>query len=429
MKIRTILIAAMLAVSGLTQAQISEDSFKKAVDYVNCKTVEFSLKNKADILKQYHILKQYQQSCSCKDGAANTEIGNFLARVGGYDATIALANEIESLKTSYSKGRKTNEDAILFLTETAFKDKTKYQKLFKFADKRNSDATFATFKSDLKKELLPILSTIVESSNTNGQSPASEAKETKQTLDERVNVLEQRHEPKIEDKGWFDGFTFQIDVFSIILSILLMFLILKIVYGGSDGGSDVSENIKSYVRSKINDAQFKSSGHSGSGASSFEINKLKDEIEKLRGEVRQLSSKIESSKIPLEIVQPKYEQQSWQDTKQPEVKSETFFLSTPNSDGSFNDSSVSPAYKEGASIYKFTKVGNNRAKFQIDEREASVKLALTYPDKSIDPVCDAVNAFNPKAKRITTVDVGEAELLNDKWIVNKSQKAKIRYES
>jgi hypothetical protein len=233
----------------------------------------------------------------------------------------------------------------------------------------------------------------------------------------------------VEDKGWFDGFTFQIDVFSIILSVVIMFLTLKIAYGGSDGGSDVSESIKSYVIKTINDALFKSGDNSGSGASSFEVNKLKDEIEKLRGEVKQLSYKIESSKIPLEIIQPRYEQQSWQDTKQPDVKSETFFLSTPNSDGSFNDSSVSPTYKEGASIYRFTKVGNNRAKFQIDDREASVKLALTYPDKSIDPVCDAVNAFNPKAKRITTVDVGEAELLNDKWIVNKSQKAKIRYES
>jgi len=423
MKIRTILIAAMLAVSGLTQAQVSEDAFKKAVDYVNCKTVELSLNSKHD------ILEQYKQSCSCNNGASFNEINNLLKSVSDVDKTIALSNEIETLKTSYSKTWKTNEDAIWFLTETAFKDKTKYQKLVKFAEKRNTDATFSTFKSDLKKELLPILSAVAESSNTNVQSTGKEAQEPKQTIEERLKALEQRPEPEVEDKGWFDGFTFQIDVFSIILSVIIMFLILKIVYGGSDGGSDVSESIKGYVISKINEAQSKSVGNSGSGASSFEVNKLKDEIEKLRGEVKELSYKIESSKIPLEIVQPRYEQQSWQDTKQPEVKTETFFLSTPNSDGSFNDSSVSPTYKEGASIYKFTKVGNNRAKFQIDEREASVKLALTYPDKSIDPVCDAVNAFNPKAKRITAVDVGEAELLNDKWIVNKSQKAKIRYES
>lgn len=420
MKIKTILIAAMLAVTGLTQAQVSEDAFKKAVDYVNCKTVEFSLKGKSD------ILQQYQQRCSCNDGVGNTEIKNFLASVGGYDATIALANEIELLKKEFNKSWKAEEE-VKFLTETIFGDKTKYQKLYLFSDKRKNDAGFPNFKSDLKKDLPAILATQEQASNTSqtNSNPPDEVKPP--TLEERVSALEHRPEPKVEDKGWFDGFTFQIDVFSIILSVIIMFLILKIAYGNSDGGSDVSESIKSYVRSKINDAQFKSGGNSG--ASSFEVNKLKDEIEKLRGEVKQLSHKIESSKIPLEIVQPRYEQQSGQDTKQPEVKSETFFLSTPNSDGSFNDSSVSPTYKEGASIYRFTKVGNNRAKFQIDDREASVKLALTYPDKSIDPVCDAVNAFNPKAKRITTVDVGEAELLNDKWIVNKSQKAKIRYES
>lgn len=421
MKIRTILIAVMLAVSGLTQGQVSEDAFKKAVDYVNCKAVEFSLKGKSD------ILQQYQQSCSCNYGAGNTEIEKFLSNVGGYGATIELAKEIELLKKEFNKNWKTEEE-VKFLTETIFADKNKYKKMYLFADKRKNDAGFATFKSDLKKDLSTMISTQTEVSNNSQPNSNSQDQVKPPTLEERVSALEQRPEPKVEDKGWFDGFTFQIDVFSIILSIIIMFLILKIVYGGSDGGSDVSESIKGYVQKKINDAIF-DRGNSNQGASSFEVNKMKDEIEKLRGEVKQLNYKIESSRIPLEIVQPKYEQQSRQDIKQPEVKSETFFLSTPNSDGSFNESSVSATYKEGASIYKFTKVGNNRAKFQIDEREASVKLALTYPDKSIDPVCDAVNAFNPKAKKITTVDVGEAELLNDKWIVNKSQKAKIRYES
>ena len=413
----------MLAVSGLTQAQVSEDAFKKAVDYVNCKTVELSLKSNPD------VLEQYKSRCSCKDGAGFNEINNMLKNVSDVDATIALANEIESLKTSYSKGWKTNEDAIRFLTETAFKDKTKYQKLVKFADKRNSDTTFATFKSDLKKELLPILSTIVESSNTNGQSPDSEAKEPRQTIEERLTALEQSKTPPEEEKGWFSRNINIFVIISLILATLLSIIkIIQVFNGGSTAGEEVSDGVRKYVKDKINDAGF-SRGNSNQGVSSFTISNLEDKIKKLETELKEVKSKVDSSNIPFEVVQPRYEQQSWQETKQPEVKSETFFLSTPNADGSFNDSSVSPTYKEGASIYKFTKVGNNRAKFQIDEREASVKLALTYPDKSIDPVCDAVNAFNPKAKRITTVDVGEAELLNDKWIVNKSQKAKIRYES
>jgi len=422
MNIRTILIAAMLAVTGVTQAQVSEDAFKKAVDYVNCKAVEFSLKSKLD------ILKQYQKSCSCKDGAANTEISNFLAGVGGYDATIALANEIELLKKQFNNNWKV-EDEVIFLTENIFADKTKYQKLYLFADKRKNDTGFATFKSDLKKELPAILAKQTLVSNQTQPNADSLNQIKPATLEERLTMLEQSKKLAEEEKGWFSRNLNIFVIISLILAIILFILkIIQIANNSSSGEEDVSEKVRKYVKDKISDASF-NKGSSNQGVGSFAISNLEDKIRRLEIELREVKSQVDNSKIPFEVVQPRYEQQSWQDTRQPEVKTETFFLSTPNSDGSFNDSSVSPTYKEGASIYRFTKVGNNRAKFQIDEREASVKLALTYPDKSIDPVCDAVNAFNPKAKRITTVEAGEAELLNDKWIVNKTQKAKISYES
>jgi hypothetical protein len=119
--------------------------------------------------------------------------------------------------------------------------------------------------------------------------------------------------------------------------------------------------------------------------------------------------------------------QSPYDQKEPDEidKVEIFYLSTPNADGSFNERSASATYREGASIYRFTRTSINRARFQLDEREASIKLALQYPDRNIDPVCDAENAFNPKAKTIITNSAGEAELVGDKWFKNK--KAKIRY--
>ncbi len=412
----------MLAVSGLTQAQVSEDAFKKAVDYVNCKTVEFSLKSKLD------ILKQYQQSCSCKDGAANTEISNFLSTVGGYDATIALANEIELLKKQFNKNWKV-EDEVSFLTENIFADKTKYQKLYSFADKRKNDSGFATFRSDLRKELPAVLAKQTQVSSPT-QSNADSLNQIKPaTFEERLTMLEQSKNIAQEEKGWFSRNLNIFVIISLILALLLFILkIIQIANSSSSGEEDVSEKVRKYVKDKISDAGF-NKGSSNQGVSAFAISNLEDKIRRLEIELREVKSQVDNSKIPFEVVQPRYEQQSWQDTRQPELKTETFFLSTPNSDGSFNDSSVSPTYKEGASIYRFTKVGNNRAKFQIDEREASVKLALTYPDKSIDPVCDAVNAFNPKAKRITTVEAGEAELVNDKWIVNKTQKAKISYES
>lgn len=420
MKITTILVIALLAISGLTKAQVNQDAFEKVIDYVNCRAVEFSLKNKLD------IQKQYQASCSCEDGAAGPAIKNFLTGIGGYDATIALVNEIEELKKQFKDNWKI-EEVTIFLTENIFNDKTKYQKLYSFAEKRKNDSTFKVFKSDLKNDLQKILTIPVQVNSPTITTVDSPNSTKPVTLEERLTALEQAKNINQEEKGWFSR---NLNVFVIISLILVIILfVLKIIQSANASSSedDLSEKIKRYIKDKISDENFK--GNSISGASSNTISNLENKVRKLEIELREVKFQIDNSRIPFEVVQPKYEQESWQDTRIPEAKTETFFLSIPNSDGSFNDSSVSSSYKEGASIYRFTKVGNNRATFQIDEREASVTLALTYPDKSIDPVCDAVNAFNPKAKRIITVEAGEAELLNDKWIVNKTQKAKIRYES
>jgi hypothetical protein len=423
MKIKTILIAAMLAVSGLTQAQVSKDAFEKAVDFINCKSVELSLKKSPTT----GVTKQFQANCICQD---NPDFNTIKSAIPASETkTIELSSEIDKVKSNQFKSTLTSDDVIKLLTEDIFVSQSRYQKLYDFASKRKDDAAFASYVAELKSDLPAILATQTQASNTSQPNSDSQDQVKPPSLEERVSALEQSKTPPVEEKGWFSRNINIFVIISLILAILLAIIkVIQVVNGGSTGGEEVSDGVRKYVKDKINDAGF-NRGNSNQGVSSFTISNLEDKIKKLETELKDVKSKVDSSKIPFEVVQPRYEQQSWQETKQPEVKSETFFLSTPNSDGSFNDSSVSPTYKEGASIYKFTKVGNNRAKFQIDEREASVKLALTYPDKSIDPVCDAVNAFNPKAKRITTVDVGEAELLNDKWIVNKSQKAKIRYES
>ncbi|MEM4710660.1 MAG: AAA family ATPase [Candidatus Woesearchaeota archaeon] len=122
----------------------------------------------------------------------------------------------------------------------------------------------------------------------------------------------------------------------------------------------------------------------------------------------------------------KKEEKEKTETKNTKEEKEIFYLSTPNSDGSFNNSSASTKYKVGASIYRFTKISDNLAEFEIDQTESSIKLAIQYPDRNIDPACEAQNAYNPKAKTIVTISPGIAELVGDKWIVK--EKAEILYE-
>lgn len=167
------------------------------------------------------------------------------------------------------------------------------------------------------------------------------------------------------------------------------------------------------------------------------VRTLEEEVRQLKEAVKTLHTKIKIAEIPMEIFvgggmdipTPQVPPPTPAPVPQPETPKppSVFFLSTPNSDGSFNNSSANVSFREGASIYKFQNTKDNRAQFKIDERDASVKLALSYPDKNIDPVCDALNAFDPRARKISTDEPGLAELTGDKWRV--ITKARIRYES
>jgi hypothetical protein len=161
----------------------------------------------------------------------------------------------------------------------------------------------------------------------------------------------------------------------------------------------------------------------------------KDEIRDINNRIRDLEASIQNltNKLSVGNQPPSIGQSgsgniniSGGNTIIKDTEQNYFYLSTPNTDGSFNESSASPNFKEGASIYRFTKLNANKAIFQIDDRESSIRLALQFPDKSIDPVCDATNAFNPKAIKIKTDQPGEVELQNGKWRVTK--KSKIRYD-
>lgn len=409
MKQKIALLFTALLLFGFAQAQVSKDSYEKAVDFLNCKTVELTLSKEN--------IQQYQQQCNC-NATDFAQINKFLTSVGKLDATIALSNEVESLKKSFKEIWK-KEDVVTFLSENIFTDK-KFQKIVAFADKRKGKPEFDSYKSNLKIDLANTLiesvsQETVTSTNTSVQEP---------NFEERILILEKNQKTQKDSKGILGGLADYLILFSVLLGVLALILSLR-KQNGND--SEVSNEIKNYVRKKIEDANWSRSTPSNNN-SSVELRDANNRIRDLESQIEKIKTQLNTSN-PVSSFTTQTKQPTYQETKQPEVITQTFFLSTPNADGSFNESSASSTYREGASIYRFTKIGNNKAKFQIEEKDASAKLAIQYPDKNIDPVCDAVNAFNPKATRITTVEQGEAELQNGKWIVEKNKKAKIKYEN
>lgn len=402
MKQKIALLFTSLLLVGFGQAQVNEESYKKAVDLLNCKTVEITLPKEN--------IQQYQQKCPC-NSSDFVQINKFLTNLGKLDVTIALSYEVESLKKSFKENWK-KEDVVTFLSENIFTDK-KFLKIVAFADKRKGSNEFNKYKISLKTDLS---NTLVENvQQTNVIVPAN-VDNLEQTIEDRITEFE-KNLNKSFDSGFLGGIADYLILLGVLLGAIALLLGLK-KQSGND--SELSNNIKSYVKRKIDDAIWNKST-SNNNVGSTEVRDANNRIRDLELQIEKIKQKLNT----LTPVQSSKAQQTYQETKQQESISETFFLSTPNADGTFNESSVSSTYREGATIYRFMKNGNNKAKFQIDEKDASARLALQYPDRNIDPVCESINAFN-QSKRIITLEQGEAELQNGKWVVNK--KAKISYE-
>ncbi|MBX3105812.1 MAG: hypothetical protein KF877_04225 [Bacteroidetes bacterium] len=414
MKRKITLLFTALLLCGFAQAQVSKEAYDKAVDLLNCKTIELSLQGNEN-------LQKFKQKCPCGE-VNNTQINQFLTSVGKLDATIALSNEVESLKKSFKEYWKKDE-VVTFLSEGIFADKSKYQKIFAFAEIRKGKPEFDTYKTGLKTDLSAKLEDNAPQQNVEPSTTSVQ----QSTLEEKVAELEKNQNNQKDDKGLLGGLADYLIIISILLGIVAMILSLRKQISYEEIMPEIlkSERLRQLIQDQSGFGRATPSNQSNNSAELRDANNrirdLESQIEKIKA---QLNTSNPGSSYTAQTTQPTY-----QETKQPEVKTETFFLSTPNSDGSFNESSASSSYKDGATIYRFTKIGSHRAKFQIDEKDASAKLALQYPDKNIDPVCDAVNAFNPKATRITTVEQGEAELQNGKWIVDRNKKAKIKYEN
>jgi hypothetical protein len=413
MKQKIVLLFTALFLFGFAKAQVSKDSYEKAVDFLNCKTVALSLKDDKNLL-------EFQKKCPCRT-TTYAEINQFLTSIK-LDATIALSNEVEGLKSSFI-GNWKKEDVVYFLTESIFNDKVKFQKIFAFAEKRKGLPEFDDFKASVKAELANMLSVTVSRETVTLINTSIE----QTNFEERILILEKNQKAQKDSKGILGGLTDYLILFSVLLGIIALLLVLR--KQSTESSYDLL--INKLIRSQRMNNHFQSQqsvfrSTAGNNSSSAELRDANNRIRDLEMQIEKIKSQINTSR-PVSSNTSQTIQPTCQEVKQPEVVAQTFFLSTPNTDGSFNESSSSSTYKDGATIYRFTKIGNNRAKFQIDERDASARLALQYPDKNIDPVCDAINAFNPKASKITTVEQGEAELIGQKWIVN--YKAKIRYEN
>jgi hypothetical protein len=414
MKIKIVLFVVLFMVFHLTAlGQVSKESYEKAVDYLNCKAVGVSLKGN----KTQDDFIEYSQKYSCEKDFPLNSVSTFLKKI---PKTRDLFNEIDSLKSQLKPEWKP-EEATTFLSEQVFSDQDKYPKLFDFAGKRKDDPDFATLQADLKEKLPTLLS-----AKTSAENPNITNDQNKPQKPSPTRTPTSTPEPK--DEGWISStispVSFLLSAIALILTSFLLYMYLRVA-----GRLKLLEDGRDILKRRIKtlEEQKSPAGTQPSPGVRPEVRQLEQRVKE---EIKKLNERLDSlpGGIGSRGAAPRtFDFGEQESPLEREPRREFFYLSFPNEDGTFNASSASTAYRDGASIYKFTKISPEQAEFAIDEDERSIKLALGFPNKSIDPVCDAQNAYDSNAERIFTEEPGRAELLNgEKWRV--TQKAKIRYE-
>jgi hypothetical protein len=395
--------------STILSAQVTKESFNKAVELLNCSAVQLTLSNEQK--------SKFEVKCPC-GSTTHESVNSFLISVGKLDKTISLSDEIENLKKEYKENWK-KEEVISFLTVGIFSDKIKYQIIYEFAEKRKGQEKFEFLIKNFKQSCARIL--LERTAEAMPSNPDSNSQLS--SLEQRIAELE-KAQPATSNKSFLENISPYLSISSLFLTLIVIILIVrkkntKVTYETLI--SKILESTRLLNLIKTQNGSFQLSNASASNSN--EIKNVYTKINELELKISNLNSKIGTSNTQTpDIVLSKLPE-----LKPQEQKTEIFYLSTPNADGSFNASSASISYREAATIYKFTKTSHSKANFQIEDKEASVRLALQYPDKNIDPACDAENAFNSKATKIKTVQLGEVELQGDKWVRN--IKARIRYEN
>jgi len=424
-KLIQIAVLIVVAVSTVKAQKVSQETINKAIDKLNCLATENSV-----------IESKKTWKCDCSSNPAYDKIKGAIPN--DLSNTSALSNEINQIKNQKVPAS-SKDELIKYLSEDIFTKQSQFARLYSFATSRASNSAFKDWKRKLKSEISEIAANTTNEENKPDEEIVQQPPVQEPPLVEQVVNTSENKAESVEDKRDPDVsksvFTFEIDIIAIILMILVGIVIIKLSNSSTttspiQSKRDIPECIRNYVEEKIESASFTNRGSINSGYSSNEISRLKDEIFQLRKEIESLNQRVYAEKIPFEVIQPKYEDPN-SETKRPtnetKTSNEAIYLSTPNNEGSFNDSSSSTSYREGASIYKFVKSSSNEASFQIDDRESSIKMAMQFPEKNILPVCDSENEYEPKYSKVKTIEPGKVSLEGGKW--NVKRKAKIRYES
>lgn len=397
------------------QQEINKESFNQMVDYCACKishsyTKSYSESNKPDSVDEI-IFKEEQEAfknhispkistCTIEEGISQVQLIELLGRNKYRTFAEKINTAIDSVKSLYDINKKEN------LTQVILEGFYQHSNLTSIADKYSA---VANYKNILKIELNSYLDKTLVRTDYVDTKPKKERTTTAKPSDKKEETA-----------------------FSLIwlVAILLPIICSVILYYHLN--QKIKELQKILNSNKVNSKQSRDD-------ISFKV----DEFEgKLNTKTKELELKInttistkleefkqsQESKITSPIIPQVEKSLTYKKPELPVIpiaEEKIMYVSKPNKEGVFEESSFSNSEKTGK-YYKFTLQNNSKANFEFLNTMESVSMALDSPEKFIELACDSKEALNQYAKKIITLKPGLAIKQGDGWIIK--EKAEIRYE-
>lgn len=375
---RLFLLIYFLCTSFLNAQQFDKEQYDKGVDFVTCVCISKALKKEFDCKRQ---LKE-------NDIPVNEK------------ATLALFKELQSLKSE-------NKKDVDFLCNGIFNNEIKYKKIYAFADKRKGE-TLDNIKLKIKDFL------VTDGVQEIASDPSEEMNDSLETQEKLKPVPDTNASAEtIKEKPMQTSFIEE-NAYTLIIGVVLVILILYVISMNIRLKKEL-RNIHERIERRAPIEYSKSDNAKSPGNLNLE------------NKIQELSRKI----LDLENNRKLQEETSIEKPQhipivKNEATNETFYMSVPNEDGTFD---VGGKTTKESALYEFIVDAQNQslAKFTFAARDTKIiQSVVDYSQSYINPVCDPQNALNQNAKKITTIRPGTAEKRNDKWIV--LTKAQIKYE-
>ncbi len=419
---RALLLLIFYCLLQPAQATVIREQFSQTVDYIGWQIMDAYMQDYLSIRPNQAAERVGYEAFQQEFSQANYSIGQppnseavatFLENNDWRNASTNLYRRIIGIKEMY-RNEWTEDEAINFLQQQIRNISLQPLRVANEDDYNQLKQAKALLIQEIKQYLTSESS--APTSEESNPEPQTVTEQTTSPTNPPAIALDQTNEALRENLAFLDSQYYKLALLVIIVLLLgLLWYTLRLLRK-----QDV--RIDRHTK-RIEELTARQLQKSTPYVTREEVAQLKNRVKEAEAQVTALRKQLPQKK---EITKPRFGPNN-----PPAPVTKSYYLSTPNSDGTFPAGSMSAQFRPSASIYHFEVLeqnGENTATFTVANNADAMKDALSSPGSYLEPVCESENSYFPGAQRIVNVEPGKATREGDQWVVTPEDKALIRYE-